>query len=46
MSTDFDFEMDVDFVPSTNARCKVCKDGLEGWEMASGLCILCECLEV
>ena len=41
MSIEIDFEMDVDFVPSTNARCKVCNDGLEGWEMAAGLCILC-----
>ena len=46
MSIDIDFEMDVDFVPTTSAFCKVCKDGLEGWEMAAGLCILCECLEV
>ena len=46
MSTDFDFEMDVDFVPTTSAFCTVCKDSLEGWEMATGLCLLCECLEV
>lgn len=46
MSIEIDFEMDVDFVPTTNARCTVCNDGLEGWEMAAGLCILCECLEV
>ena len=46
MSIDFDFEMDVDFVPTTSAFCKVCKDGLEGWEMATGTCLLCECMEV
>jgi hypothetical protein len=46
MSIDIDFEMDTDFVPTTHARCTVCKDSLEGWEMATGICILCECLEV
>ena len=43
MSIEIDFEMDVDFVPSTNARCKVCNDGLEGWEMAHGILAAATC---